>query len=349
MAETYNYVVINEGIRTQEIRTCLLCKGKGKLIYKNLRDRLFNVPGKWNLIRCLKCGLVWLTPRPIPDDTNKLYVNYYTHKLNNSSSKPLANLCKSLKANILRANFGYSREGSRKLLVNLLRWIGPLKEIVEGDVLWLKPSDGKYLLDVGCGNGQFMAEMSKLGWKVIGIEPDEEAARIVRERFGFKVLSVALEEAKFPDDSFDVITINHVIEHVYDPLVLLAECYRVLKPDGKLVVVTPNINSLGRWLFGKAWRGWEPPRHLFLFKPQTLYRCITCAGFKILKLYTPARAASTMWMASYIICRDGTLNEGFPLKFNISLLIQGLMFQGLEYVLSRLINVGEEILLIATK
>lgn len=88
--------------------------------------------------------------------------------------------------------------------------------------------------------------------EVMGVEPDQEAVRIAREQFRLEIFQGTLEEARFPDDNFDAITLNHVIEHVTDPISLLTECRRILKPVGKLVVVTPNIWSPGARLFGKA-------------------------------------------------------------------------------------------------
>lgn len=72
-------VRINEGIRVNEAPLCLLCSNEGLPLYQGLRDRLFSAPGTWALMRCPKCGLVWLNPRPVPQDIGKLYEYYYTH------------------------------------------------------------------------------------------------------------------------------------------------------------------------------------------------------------------------------------------------------------------------------
>lgn len=79
------------------------------------------------------------------------------------------------------------------------------------------------LLDVGCGSGEFLAQMRELGWDVFGVEPDPQAARVAREQFGLTVWPGALAEASFPDGFFDAVTLNHVIEHVADPPWLAAE------------------------------------------------------------------------------------------------------------------------------
>jgi SAM-dependent methyltransferase len=84
---------------------------------------------------------------------------------------------------------------------------------------------------------------------------------------------------------------SHLIEHVYDPGALLEECYRILKPGGRVVIVTPNTQSVGHRMFGKYWRGLEPPRHIYLFSIASLKRLGSKAGFDILSARTTIRGA----------------------------------------------------------
>ena len=189
---------------------------------------------------------------------------------------------------------------------------GPFRERIGSSVMWLDASRRGRLLDVGCGSGQFLANMRDLGWEVMGVEPDPEAARVAREKLGLEVCQGTLAESEFPQDSFDVVTMSHVIEHVPDPLGLLKECKGILKPGGRLVLVTPNIESLGARVFGEFWRGWEPPRHLFLFSPRTLSRCVESAGLQNRVLTTPANGARFMWTESRLLRRDGVLPGGRP-------------------------------------
>lgn len=191
--------------------------------------------------------------------------------------------------------------------------------------------------------------MRELGWEVIGVEPDGQAVKVAQERFGLSVHEGTLEEVGFPDDNFDAITMNHVIEHVWDPIDTLRECRRVLKPGGKLVVITPNIESLGHRLFREAYLHLDPPRHLYLFSPRTLRICAEQAGLRVLQLRTTARSARWMWAASRLIRRNGMLPGGSPTKINWRLRLEGLAFQVVEHWLRFVKEMGEEIVMVASK
>lgn len=342
-------MIENEGIRAEYAHSCLLCGSEGALLYSGLRDRLFGAPGSWALMQCPKCQLVWLNPQPSQNDIGKLYSQYYTHQMLDTPKNVLAGIRKSVKASILQSSFGYKMVGSNRLLGLMLSRIGPLNDIASGCVRWLIPQEKGRLLDVGCGNGAFLVKMRELGWDVVGVEPDGEAARIAHEKAGLDVYHGSLVEAKFSDGYFDAITLNHVIEHVLDPIGLLKECRRVLKLGGKLVVVTPNINSLGTRMFGDAWLHWDPPRHLFLFSTQTLQACATRSGLVNSELRTTAREARSSWAASRSIKRDGMLPGGSPKTLSLSLRLEGLAFQAVEYELSGRGKAGEELVLVATK
>jgi len=335
-----------EGIQVHDALWCILCGRKGSPLYSGLRDRLFSAPGIWSLMECKTCDLIWLNPRPFISEIGKLYGDYWTHLVPNFSENVVKIL---IKGSVLRAFYGYAVDGAEPFLGWLLSRLGPIQEAVGGTVLWLHARERGRLLDVGCGNGRFLAQMRDLGWEVMGVEPDLEAVRIARELFGLDVVQGTLEEVRLPEGSFDVITMNHVIEHIPDPMATLVECWRLLKPGGKLVVVTPNTRSLGRRLFGEHWRGWEVPRHLFLFSPRSLRACAERAGLTVRRLWTASKGARRMWIASQLLRRDGRLPGGNPQGVARILKMQSFVFWSLEYTLSRMWPVGEELVLEAGK
>jgi 2-polyprenyl-3-methyl-5-hydroxy-6-metoxy-1,4-benzoquinol methylase len=126
------------------------------------------------------------------------------------------------------------------------------------------------LLDVGCGSGEFLTRMRQKGWRVQGTEFDPEAARKAGETHGIDVDLGDICDIGYAAEQFDAITARHVIEHVRDPGLFLAECWRILKPGGRLVFLTPNADSLGHRHFRARWRGLEQPRHLYLFNPRSM-------------------------------------------------------------------------------
>jgi len=142
------------------------------------------------------------------------------------------------------------------------------------------PRKGKErkLLDIGCGNGLFLLHARSAGWKVMGLEFDLKALEVARSR-GLEVLRENLALLDPEKYAFDVITLGHVIEHVHNPCLLLKACHDHLNPGGWIWIETPNIDAQGHRMYGKNWRGLEPPRHLVLFSLESLKRTLQEAGF----------------------------------------------------------------------
>jgi len=196
-----------------------------------------------------------------------------------------------MKMSVLATHFGYTNAlpgPTWKLIGKIGGFLPLLHDWVGKMVMYLPAIARGRLLDIGCGNGSFLACMRERGWEVQGIEPDPEASRLARERFGLEVVTGTLEETSLPANSADAITMTHVIEHVPDPVGLLAACCRILKPGGKLVAVTPNVESLAHHLFGVGWTHLDPPRHFNLFSPRTLQSCAQQAGLQTESLRTRA-------------------------------------------------------------
>jgi len=166
------------------------------------------------------------------------------------------------------------------------------------------PAQSARVLDVGCGSGVLLARMQAFGWQVEGVEVDPDGVKAARAR-GVSVRLGTLEEQAFPENHFDAVHSAHVIEHVYDPLALLRECYRILKPGGTLVILTPNIGSSGHKKFGSAWLNLDPPRHLVLFSMANLRQAAEQAGFNNLRLDTTVRSAWVYGALSDCIRRTG--------------------------------------------
>lgn len=139
-------------------------------------------------------------------------------------------------------------------------------------------SSERRLLDVGAGNGAYLLSVRSAGWKAVGVEPDPAAVAVAR-RAGLDVREGSIHSLRAEGSTFDVITMNHVIEHVHDPHAVLWEAFRLLRSGGILYLETPNIESFGHLRFGRHWRGLEPPRHLVLFNWSSLEGLLREIGF----------------------------------------------------------------------
>ena len=345
----------NEGVRVRSLGICRICGRPGQALYTGLRDRLFDAPGVWNLFKCRPCGLVWLNPQPAPEDIGKLYEHYHTHGQPPSADEAppvAASWHYKLRMSVLAMHYGYraSLPGRSWELVGKVGRLFPLLREAAGAIVMYLPlaADGR-LLDIGCGSGVFLGRMRDYGWQVQGVEPDPDAARVARERLGLDVATGTLEAAALPAASVDAITLHHVIEHVPDPVALLRECCRVLKPGGRLVAITPNVESLGHRCFKSCWRGLEPPRHLHLFSLRGLQACADRAGLHTESLRTIDRLSREIYIFSQAI-RRGVPHPHDGRRPGRRVAYQAWAFLALEESL-RLLNgkVGEELVLIATR
>lgn len=304
-------------IRAKDKPDCCLCGTRGKPLYEGLRDRLFGAPGTWNLKRCMnaECGLIWLDPMPVPEDISRAYRHYYTHE-NESERKARKNnsVFKRLKRAFHDAcERGYvalnyrAKNGASKLakLASFLVYLQPgRKAKVDFRAMYLPVQANGQLLEIGCGSGQQLEYLRKMGWQVQGLDLDPAATTVASAR-GLTVHVGSLEGQCFSGQCFDAVVSSHVIEHVHDPVALLRESGRILKPGGRIVVVTPNTASWGRRLFGASWRGLEPPRHLHLFDAVSLRQAAEQAGLRVYRLDSSIRDADGMFRASRDIQDEG--------------------------------------------
>lgn len=136
-------------------------------------------------------------------------------------------------------------------------------------------------LDVGCGDGSFLETLANQGWDVFGTELSESIAATARARLGSRVHVGNLHNIGFDAASFDLITFWHVLEHLEDPALALAEARRMVKRDGRIIVAVPNIESWQARLFGGDWLHLDVPRHRWHFGPRTLAAIVDRSGLYV--------------------------------------------------------------------
>jgi len=245
-----------------EIIACDACGASESTRLFREHDHLHRVPGEYWVVRCNRCGLVYLNPRPSPSRMRDHYPPHYVI----NQFRPAAR----------------NAPLRQRLVANQLERIDRLKI---RRVLAARPLDAHArVLDVGCNLGSFLAALrDRTGCAVVGLEPAPVPARYAREHLQLDVREACLEEAAdaFAPASFDVITLWHVLEHLRAPRRELQIIRRLLKPGGALIVEVPNFADPLRRLFGKSWAYVDVPRHLLHFTPRTLRMVLEDAGFSV--------------------------------------------------------------------
>ena len=236
--------MIDESLIKLEEAACGLCGSRDSVPYlasSGIRQGCSNI---YRLVKCSKCGLVFLNPRP----TKESMLNYY---LGNDAEKLP----------------GKPRLHER-FYFNLFRRIPARRKGV--------------LLDVGCGSGRYIYMLREKGWDVKGV--DIAYTDYGKKELGLDIYEGNLAAMKFPDESFDAVTFWWTLEHMYDPLSMLKEAYRITKKDGVVVVGVQNIDSLEAKMFGKYWFHLFLPKHLYHFSPVSLEAMLKKAGFGRVKI-----------------------------------------------------------------
>lgn len=141
-------------------------------------------------------------------------------------------------------------------------------------------SGGGSVLEIGCGSGLMLAAFRRRGWRVLGLERNEEAAEIGRRAQGLDISGVPLEKLS-ATAPFDLIVLFNVLEHIHDPVSLLKECTRRLAQNGRVVVVVPNFASWQARMAGPQWFHLDVPRHLVHYTPETLRDTLERAGLQV--------------------------------------------------------------------
>lgn len=295
----------------EAVLRCPVCaEAERKILHPELRDNAFRAAaGKWSLWSCVACGCAYLDPRPSQDSIHLAYANYYTHK-------PLSVKCEYSDLSVFRkfrrrllngyVNWRYSSRSSPSSVLGVPAafLIPKFRRAIAREYRHLPrlPKCGGALLDVGCGDGGFLNIARSCGWDAVGLDPDPKVVANAAN-YGFSVNLGGIEFYNGKSELFDVITVAHVVEHVYDPVELLSSCYRLLKKGGQLWIETPNIDSFGHAYFKGDWRGLEAPRHLVLFNRQSLRRALLDTGFQILRDRATPSSCQSMYRASYAMAR----------------------------------------------
>ena len=289
---------------------------------------------------------------PTAEDLAEVYADYYTHA-EVACPAWMERLYANLRSAVLSRHFGYVQADAHRLATFTAVWQA-VRDRMGAEVMWLKSRSKGRLLDVGCGSGRFAAFMDSLGWRVQGVEPDPLAAQVASETHGLQVHQGGLYDAALPEGAFDAITMNHVIEHIREPVKTLKRVRMLLAKNGRFVVTTPNAAGWGHCHFRQDWMGLDVPRHLHLYTRASLTSLAQQAGLRILETRTTGRCAVFFLAVSRTLRRarasGGARDYRSLLATTKRQPICLILYQLWESVLMTLNgNWGEELLLVAAR
>jgi 2-polyprenyl-3-methyl-5-hydroxy-6-metoxy-1,4-benzoquinol methylase len=201
----------------------------------------------FSIVRCSNCSLVYVNPRLLEKKLSELY--------NENLISPL---------HYYMENKADDEKTFEKRL-----------DIIEKYV-----KKGR-LLDVGCAIGTFSSAARKRGWEVYGIDINEGSARYCREEFGLDVVAGNFDDVDFPQDFFDVVLMNDLLEHVPNPTRTLEKAHTLVKKGGLIFIVTPKIDSLMTKMSKTRWLHLKQNEHLFYFSSGTIKRLLEKTGFSV--------------------------------------------------------------------
>ena len=227
-------------------------------------DRLFHTTAsKFELYECRKCGVVFLSPMPGEPELASYYPRGYWWQTAAGSARA--------------GDWHQILETYRRLLIS-----GQVRRVARLAASF--SSHPVRLLDIGCGDGLFLANCERLPCLRLGVDQSFEAAAAARARGSFGVTQARVDVLPLASGSVDLITMFHVLEHLARPHECLREVRRVLGADGGFIVQVPNSASLQRHLFGRRWAGFDVPRHLVNYSSASLRALLESNGFRVLRM-----------------------------------------------------------------
>ncbi|MFI5218774.1 MAG: methyltransferase domain-containing protein [Bacteroidia bacterium] len=246
-----------EQVGLETLSACPVCLGTQFNPFLSCKD--FTVSHEtFHIVQCASCGFKFTNPRPAESEIGKYYQSedYISHS--NTSRGIINSLYK------VARRFTISRKA------NLIKSVFP---------------DGKFILDYGCGTGEFLNGMKKAEWSVKGVEPSEQARMFTINNYGLEVIEPNLINS-LPEKSFDVITLWHVLEHIHQINQTIIVFRKLLKQKGKLIIAVPNCDAADAVYYKKHWAAYDLPRHLYHFNPDSMHRLMSSHQFRVVKELT---------------------------------------------------------------
>ncbi|OGI33469.1 MAG: hypothetical protein A2420_04085 [Candidatus Moranbacteria bacterium RIFOXYC1_FULL_44_13] len=257
-------------LKNKRNEECFICGGNlehfflGKDIFYEINDKEFTI------YSCDKCGLQMIKPLCSQKELNTYYPrNYYSYQETHKKG-----ILKKLKMNLVNINYDKDTGGYFALLFKILC------KIINVEMHFgipLKKRGENYFLDIGCGDGEFVTNMSRLGWESYGYEIGERR----KENRIFYNPDFTLET--FDGMKFDCIRIWHVFEHIANPEEYLKKILSLLSDKGIIYLGLPNTSSINAKIFKKYWFGYDVPRHQINYNFTNLTNLLNKYNLKVIR------------------------------------------------------------------
>jgi len=299
----------NKSIHEFEYVTCALCNSDDTELF--FEDRCFH------LVRCKRCGLVYINPRPTREELNRMY-----------------NLSIQIDKGVMDHK-GYME----------LAYLHLLKAKKFLSIIKKYKKKGR-ILDIGCAAGFFLNLAKQQGFDPYGVEISKTLCSFAKKEFNLNVFCGTLREMNYPSEYFDVVTMFDVLSHLPTPVQELNEANRVLRKGGLLLIETGNKGELNAKVVEKWGSVWGSPSHLYHLGAKTLTKLLEITGFDCINIdKSPVILSSIMEIALKRIIRSGKSKDVSYQQLQVSatpvVIRRGLMKAGAHLYLFAKYNLGK--------
>ena len=264
------------------VSACPICTGNNFTDFLTCKD--YTTSGEsFMLRRCSACGFTFTDPKPDEQSIAKYYLS----------------------------NKYISHSGGQKNIFDLTYRLARKVALSSKRAIIEQHSDGKTILDFGCGTGEFLKELKSKGWMIAGVEPSQNANEKASQLTNKKIYKSLTE---IQESNFDAITLWHVLEHLHDLNGSLRKFHALLKESGTIFIAVPNLESNDAQFYNSFWAGYDVPRHLWHFNQENMKKLLENIGFKLMEVLP-------MRMDSYYV---SLLSESYknPLQLKVINLVK---------------------------
>jgi len=246
--------------------SCKICGGELLAKHQEMFDNRHGYPGHFDIYECSTCGFMQTEPQLTGNRLTEVYSKYYPQR--DADIKTV-----------------------RKAGETMPTWEEIKQKGLTTTCHYGIVGKGDRVLDVGSGACYSLVEISAMGGKAWGIDPDKNSQKVAKE-LGLRFHCGLMYDCPFPKKYFDLITASQVLEHEPKPLRFLLTAKKFLRPGGKIRLSFPNTGALFRYVWGRNWLHWHVPYHVNHFNRRSFEMLAEESGLKIVYLTT---ATPNLW------------------------------------------------------